>query len=575
MPLQSDKLKLLRRIPDIRFEEELRGYSKSQVDRVLENLAPLADEIELIQQRLAEAESRAASAEARLMERMQAPAPAPVAPVAPEPSPIPATPADFDETLRRTLLMAQRTADETVREATDEAERLRNNAHNEADQMVAKARAESAALSEEAEQRRSVMMDEALAEKQRLLSEARTEAEARRTMLETELNDAEGSLRAELLEQIANLQHIRGLLTNDIETLEAHLGRRRTSVRTALSEMLVVIDDPSAFNAEPVPEVTEIEPVEQADYQPIGIELPSLAMHEAGIMDDGAAREARVDEAPLPSRSSSARLEAAAEGPSHAQGSGPSDEGPTVHDAELHDAEFGRAAVDRAGYDRDDYEGSTDLGAVEPGDISVEGFVDDVTSSAAFGDIGSDDVVAAFAVGDAEPTDAVDRREPAEVALQLDDPFALGDAASPFASVPGVEEAGLPDLPGLSVEEFRADAADRYLVSPEVIAADVASADDAATQEFSFSEFTQDSGTEDDTWGRDASREHDLGWAEGPAPVSEHELSPPPPIVGQDPFLEQLRQATSDEDPSDEALDRFFEGSDDMDRKGGWFGRRK
>ena len=36
MAVQSDKLRLLRRIPQIRFEEELRGYSKSQVDRVLE-----------------------------------------------------------------------------------------------------------------------------------------------------------------------------------------------------------------------------------------------------------------------------------------------------------------------------------------------------------------------------------------------------------------------------------------------------------------------------------------------------------------------------------------------------------
>ena len=68
MALQSDKLRLLRRIPKIRFEEELRGYSKQQVDRVLENLAPLADEIESLQNRLAEAETRAAGAEARLLE---------------------------------------------------------------------------------------------------------------------------------------------------------------------------------------------------------------------------------------------------------------------------------------------------------------------------------------------------------------------------------------------------------------------------------------------------------------------------------------------------------------------------
>ena len=118
MALQSDKLRLLRRIPEIRFEEELRGYSKQQVDRVLENLAPLADEIEALQNRLAEAETRAASAEARLIESGGrevdlAPVAAPVA--------LPATPADFDETLRNTLLLAQRTADETVRRANDDA----------------------------------------------------------------------------------------------------------------------------------------------------------------------------------------------------------------------------------------------------------------------------------------------------------------------------------------------------------------------------------------------------------------------------------------------------------------------
>ena len=68
MAQQSDKLRLLRRIPDIRFEEEAMGYSKDQVDRVLANLAPLADEIEKLQSRLGEAENRAQSAEARLIE---------------------------------------------------------------------------------------------------------------------------------------------------------------------------------------------------------------------------------------------------------------------------------------------------------------------------------------------------------------------------------------------------------------------------------------------------------------------------------------------------------------------------
>ena len=55
MSVGSDKLRLLRQIPPVKFEEEMRGYSKSQVDRVLDTLAPLADEIESLQQQLADA----------------------------------------------------------------------------------------------------------------------------------------------------------------------------------------------------------------------------------------------------------------------------------------------------------------------------------------------------------------------------------------------------------------------------------------------------------------------------------------------------------------------------------------
>ncbi len=82
MPGSNEKLRVLRRIPEIRFDEELRGYNKHQVDRVLENLAPLADEVDTLVERLSEAERRAAAAEARVMEG-GGPAPTPAAPVAP------------------------------------------------------------------------------------------------------------------------------------------------------------------------------------------------------------------------------------------------------------------------------------------------------------------------------------------------------------------------------------------------------------------------------------------------------------------------------------------------------------
>ncbi len=270
MAQQSDKLRLLRRIPDIRFEEESRGYSKDQVDRVLANLAPLADEIEKLHARLAEAETRAASAEARLIEA-RSPSQTPIPPGAP-PAPMP----DFDETLRNTLVNAQRTADTLVREAKEEAERLRNEAEFQSNALLADARDQANEMTTEAVAHRERLLAEAAAERAKMLDAAREEAQGRVNAVVEELSQAHENERARLLDQISDLQHIHGLLQSDVTRFERHLDSRRSEVKRALDELNAVLDDPELLRAREALEPAEIGVVDTTDYPPISVEVVAL-----------------------------------------------------------------------------------------------------------------------------------------------------------------------------------------------------------------------------------------------------------------------------------------------------------
>ncbi len=274
MPLQSDKLRLLRRIPDIRFEEEPRGYSKDQVDRVLANLAPLADEIERLQARLSEAENRAAAAEARLVEaRSPSRAAAPDMPPAPQP--------DFDETLRNTLVSAQRQADTTIREAKEEAERLRTEAEFQSNALLADARDQSAEMTTEAVAYRERLMSEAAAERARLLEEAREEARKRLEAVETELSEAHDSERARLLGQIAELEETHALLQQDVHRFEEHLAARSAQVKAALEDISIVLEDPQRLRSNDGIEPAELKEFNADNYPPIAVEVVALNELEA------------------------------------------------------------------------------------------------------------------------------------------------------------------------------------------------------------------------------------------------------------------------------------------------------
>ncbi|MDA3040084.1 MAG: hypothetical protein O3C27_11255 [Actinomycetota bacterium] len=497
MALQSDKLRLLGRISEIRFEEELRGYSKQQVDRVLENLAPLADEIEALQNRLAEAETRAASAEAQLIESGGREVDlVPAAPLA-----LPATPADFDETLRNTLLLAQRTADETVRRANEDAARITGSANTEAEQTLAASRAEAAQLDVEIQARRAELLADVDTQRRELLSEMTATAEARRLAIESELTQTEGAERAEMLGQIKDLQGIRAMLVEDVELLEQHLDGRRSAVRVLLAEIAAVVDEPERLRADG-PTLATIPPVPGGSDGTTGVR-PSLPLLDALVAEG---TEARASGTTTSQPFASADL---AE--------------PGVEDFILDPSPdpFLAAPV----FADPDLETDDD----SPGSASA-GFGFEPTGSGQFdtGEMGTFKP----AHGDASLVDFGEVVESdAGTGAFEEDPFAYGEGGAGFAGSGMTGSATTIGRPTWA--DAVPDAADLPVPPLGVpLSSTVATAASGST--------------------------------------------PPPPAV-QDPFLDQLRRATTEGiGADDDALDRFLEGDPEDDRRGGgWFGWRR
>src|ERR1700733_2076376 len=95
---------------EVEFRDRLRGYDTDEVDEFLERVAVGVEEL---QADLAAARARVAAVERQLED----------------------APVGDDDAIRRTLVLAQRTADLAVKEATEEANRLLFDARAEAERV--------------------------------------------------------------------------------------------------------------------------------------------------------------------------------------------------------------------------------------------------------------------------------------------------------------------------------------------------------------------------------------------------------------------------------------------------------
>jgi len=184
-PAQS----ILETLRTVEFRLGLKGYNVDEVDEYLEKAAVeaegMVEQLRQANERLRQASERISVLEA---EKRQAPAP-----VAPAPDPV------ADETLQRTLLLAQRFVDQTKRESEAEAAETLAQAEERARSLVTQAEEQARQLTSDTERR--------------------------------------------LREEVARLEAMRNQLANDVENMARHLEAERNRLRTTLSEVLKWVDD--------------------------------------------------------------------------------------------------------------------------------------------------------------------------------------------------------------------------------------------------------------------------------------------------------------------------------------------
>ena len=238
-------------LKDVEFrEKKFGGYDPDEVDDFLERVGVAIGQLQL---RLREVTQRAEAAEARLAEQ-------PAVPVLP--------PTEADDTLRRTLLLAQRTADAAVAEAQEEAQRIVGAAQDEAERIRAE-------------------------------DQARHERELQES--QDEIRRAGDETRNRVLAEVDELEGIRNQLLAGVEVPERHVDDERARLQTTVSTLQGLLDaagamaplEPPVVSAvvpprepEPnydspgpddsVPEVVPEAAFEEAAYEPIGtIEPPA------------------------------------------------------------------------------------------------------------------------------------------------------------------------------------------------------------------------------------------------------------------------------------------------------------
>lgn len=299
------ELTLKRLLEQAKFTTTRKGYDQDEVDDFLDKAVAMATKVEIrLTQALAEAKTATeavaqprdarvevggvavptrsdeeiqAEIDAAVDERVQAH----LAELAKaEPTPPAADAEAVAEEARRTLVLAQRTADAAVAEAREEAVALLARARDEATQVEERTTAE---------------------------------AELRRAEVASETEAARRDARSQLAGEIRDLEEARDNLRADVSVLESHVEEQRVQLRSAVGELQRLLEDPAAFRLAPLPELRALDIPDlsdvtassddavRADHTAAGtIESTGSPVEAHGEVDPTGSRWGRVPDLPGP-----------------------------------------------------------------------------------------------------------------------------------------------------------------------------------------------------------------------------------------------------------------------------------
>ncbi|MEZ5180438.1 MAG: DivIVA domain-containing protein [Acidimicrobiales bacterium] len=237
-----------------------KGYDPTEVDDFLDKAVAMAGKVEVQLQALEQAKGSSggpspaeveAEVERRVAERL-ADQPAPAAPAGPSED-------EIAEEARRTLAMAQRTADAAVREARDDAAQIVSSAQEQAATLVADAEAAAQATRAEADGYAATTRADADAYAASTKEGADGYATATKAEVDAEAARERREARQRLASEIGELEGQREQLRADVGVLERHVEEQRSQLGSTLAELQQLLDDPTGFRMAPVPALADPE----------------------------------------------------------------------------------------------------------------------------------------------------------------------------------------------------------------------------------------------------------------------------------------------------------------------------
>ena len=282
-------------LKEVEFREKFRGYDPDEVDDFLERvgvtLNSLNERVREANDQVESANARAARAEARARDS-----------------------SDIDDTLRRTLVLAQRTADAAVAEAKEQAASIVADAGAQAQAKLSGVNERAAAVTATAEDAARRKAGEAESQSAQLLAGARATSEqtvasareqANRLLMEArrESEQITASARAsadadtenrrkELAADVEKLGAQRTSLEADAQLLSAYVARNRARIDAAATQLRALHDDPAGLVADPLPVLKDAPAFSASEAsREAPSTAPSRPLHADRNTDDGPGRK--------------------------------------------------------------------------------------------------------------------------------------------------------------------------------------------------------------------------------------------------------------------------------------------
>lgn len=190
-------------IRETTFHEALRGYNRDEVDDYKHRWA---EAVAQLQGRLIEAIERAERAESRVVATGGR--------------------SESEDVLRRTLVLAQRTADAAIADSQEQAA-----------EILSEAQAKSTAVLDEAEVRAQRMVDAAESRAIAVRTTAEADARALTESAEIEARRVIESARSQILAEVVELERRRDLLTAEVAQLTERAGAEREKLDQVVREI--------------------------------------------------------------------------------------------------------------------------------------------------------------------------------------------------------------------------------------------------------------------------------------------------------------------------------------------------